>query len=376
MLVKDKLQVRVVMTPSATRLISPATFRSLTGYPVGVELFEDSHPGEGIKHIDLATFPDMIVVAPATANTLAKLAAGLADNLLTAVLLAAGAPVVLVPSMNPAMYENPALQHNLKLLRSRGFQVMEPAEGELACGAEGKGRMPEPGEIYTYLRELELKRSSYRGVKALVTAGPTREALDPVRFISNRSSGKMGYTLARALQERGAEVCLVSGPTGLPAPEGVELVKVETAAEMLRQVLKRYAAVDLVIKAAAVSDYSPAVVEDHKVKKRDRLLLELKPTPDILRTLGENKEGQVLVGFAAETGDLLEKAGQKLKSKNLDLIVANDVTGEGAGFEVDTNLVKIIHRDGRVVELPLMSKLEVSHRLLEEILPLLHQSRK
>jgi len=371
-MVRENWQVQVVMTPAATSFISPLTFQSITNRPVGVELFDTSAVSRA-KHVDLASFPEVAVVAPATANTLSKLATGMADNLLTSVLLATEAEVVLAPSMNEGMYHNPAVQDNLQLLRSRGFFILEPAEGELACGVEGRGRMPEPAQVYNAARDILEKNKDYTGVRVLVTAGPTRESLDPVRFISNRSTGKMGYKLASAFRERGADVVLVSGPTNLTPPEGVETVLVESTGEMLQEVQKRFSRVQVVAKAAAVSDYAPQKSENKKIKKKDSLSIELRSNPDILKNLGEQKAGQVLVGFAAETNDLLQNAEGKLRAKNLDLIVANDLSEEGAGFAGDTNRVKIIRRDGSIVEVPLMDKLEVSHRILDEILPLLQE---
>ncbi len=367
---RQNFDVQVVMTPAAVNFIAPLTFRSLTGKPVGVDLFDNDTESKA-RHIDLATFPEVAVIAPATANTLAKLASGLADNLLTSVLLATRAEVVLVPSMNDGMYENPAVQQNLQKLRSRGFKIMEPGEGELACGTAGKGRMPEPSRIFNYIQEILLKKRDFSGRKVLVTAGPTREKLDPVRFISNQSSGKMGYALAEAFRDRGAEVTLVSGPVSLPDPERVEVIRVESAEEMLQAVRERFSRTHVVVKAAAVSDYTPTEIEEHKVKKKDNLTLTLCSTPDILKELGESKSSQVLVGFAAETRELVQNARQKLQAKNLDLIVANDLTEEGAGFAGDTNRVKVIHRNGSMVEMPLMSKKEVSHCILDEIIQLL-----
>lgn len=365
LLIKAGFDTGVIMTPAATNLIAPLTFKSLSGHPVYVDLFEQGT--EKIRHIELAKWPSIIIVAPATANTLGKMASGIADNLLTTVVLAASVPVLLVPSMNVDMYNNPMMQDNLKRLRDYGFSVMEPEEGLLACGVEGRGRMPEPEKIVRFAINILKKGKDFAGKKVLVTAGPTREPLDPVRYLGNYSTGKMGFALARALKERGAEVCLVRGDTDIPPPDGIEVIKVNTAMEMMEEVDKRFPRTDIIIKAAAVADYRPAKVLNRKIKKGEKITLELVPNPDILSMLGTKKEEQMLVGFAAETENLMENARQKLKAKNLDLIVANDLTIEGAGFATDTNKVTIITRHGKVYELPLMSKYEVAHRLLDII---------
>lgn len=375
--VKEGFQVQVIMTPSATRLISPLTFQSLTGAPVGVELFSGDYEGR-VRHIDLAGFPDLAVIAPATANTIARIALGIADNLLATVIMATTAPVLVAPSMNDGMYQNPAFQENLERLRSRGFYILDAPEGDLACGTSGKGRMAEPGEIFRAAVSVLERKQDFAGLRTLVTAGPTREPIDPVRFISNRSTGKMGYAVAGALRERGAEVCLVTGPTVLSPPVGVELVPVETTAEMYNEVVSRFEGVHLVIKTAAVSDYRPREQASQKIKKGrgEGITLALAENPDILKELGNLKNKQILVGFAMETRELVENAREKLVSKNLDFIVANDLTVEGAGFAVDTNVVKIIKRDGSVLELPLMTKISLAHRLLDEILSLRNHGKE
>lgn len=371
LMVKDGQEVRVVMTPAATQLISPVTMQTLTGNPVAVKMFDPEYSQGKVKHVDLATFPDLVVVAPATANTLSKLSTGLADNLLSTLLLATPAEIVMVPSMNNVMYGHPAVRHNFEILRARGVHLMEAGEGELACSTEGKGRMPEPADINSYIKNILNRKNDYSGIDVLVTAGPTREPLDPVRYIGNRSSGKMGYAVARAFKERGARVCLVSGPTEITPPPGVETIKVETAREMFHQVKERFSEVKIVVKAAAVADFAPVSVESHKIKKHNQLTLALEKNIDILKWLGENKKKQILVGFAAETRDLLENAAHKLHAKNLDLIVANDLTEEGSGFAGETNKVKIIFPGKKIRELPLLSKKEVSHCLLDEISPLI-----
>lgn len=368
--VRDRKEVQVVMTPGAAHFITPLTFQTLTGRPALVDQFWISG-GEKVRHIELAEAAEVIVVAPATANTLGKMAAGIADNLLTTVYLAARCPVILVPSMNERMYLHPAVQENLARLREHGCRIMEPASGELACGISGKGRMPEPRQIADFVRAV-LTEKDFRGVRALVTAGPTREPLDPVRFISNRSTGLMGYAVACALVERGAGVILVSGPTVLPCPAGAELVPVETARQMYAAVMERFAECDLVIKAAAVADYRPAAAAEQKLKKEaSRTMLELQPNPDILEELGRRKDKRVLVGFAMETERAGEHARKKLQRKSLDLIVLNDLTVPGAGFASLTNQVCIINREGQAEALPMMSKELLAHRILDRVRPLL-----
>lgn len=369
LLVRDKKEVQVVMTPGAARFITPLTFQTLTGRPALLDQYWVSS-GERVRHIDLASSARVFVIAPATANTIGKLAAGIADNLLTTIYLAARCPVVLVPSMNEQMYLHPAVQENLARLREHGCFVMEPDCGELACGICGQGRMPETGLIADYVRSV-LREKDFRGLRAVVTAGPTREPLDPVRFISNRSTGRMGYAVACALAERGAAVSLISGPSVLPCPAGVEFVPVETARQMHAEVIERFATTDLVVKAAAVSDYCPAEVAEQKIKKKGERAVALKLNPDILEELGRSKGKQILVGFAMETEKAKEHAREKLHRKNLDLIVLNDLTISGAGFGSLTNQVCIINRDGEVEDLPMMSKELLAHHILDRIRPLL-----
>jgi len=368
--VKAGASVHVIMTKSACEFVAPLTFQTLSGHPVHTELFDLLQEME-IGHIALADRADLVVVAPATANIIGKVAAGLADDLLTTTLMATKSPVLFVPAMNVNMYENPLYRQNEARLKAAGYHLLEPASGFLACGWEGKGKLPEPSVIFEETLRL-LAPQDLAGETLLVTAGPTREEVDPVRFISNHSSGKMGYAVARAARQRGARVILVSGPVALTSPPGVELVPVESARQMREAVLARLPEATVVIKAAAVADYRPATPAEAKLKKDklERLNLELEKNPDILREVGACKGTRLLVGFAAETDDLLANAERKLKEKNLDLIVANDVTEEGAGFNVDTNIVRFLYRDGTVEELPRLSKHEVAHRLLDRVVAL------
>ena len=320
-------------------------------------------------HISLAQEADLVLVAPATANILAKMAAGIADDLLSTTLLATRAPVLVAPAMNTRMYEHPATRHNLSVLRERGVKVVGPGSGSLACGEEGEGRMAEPEELLEAVRQELEGRGRLRGVRVVVTAGGTREPLDAVRFLGNRSSGKMGFALAEAALLEGAEVVLVSGPTWLEPPAGAAYFAVETAREMRDCVLREAACADVVIKAAAVADFAPAQAVPGKVKKEEAgLTLELERTPDILAELGAAKRpGQVLVGFSAETGQVLENAAGKLRRKNLDLVVANDVSRPDAGFDVDTNQAVLVEADGTAEELPLMTKAELARLVVERV---------
>ncbi len=376
--VRGGADVHVVMTPAAAEFVTPLTFQVLTGHPVYVNMYAD-RSGEKIKHIDLLEGTDLLVIAPATANTLAKMASGLADNLLTTLYLAARCPVVIVPSMNVDMFEHRTVKDNIKKLSEHGCHLMDPESGELACGAYGRGRMPDPLDIYAFAKAV-LRPKDFAGLKTLVSAGPTREPLDPVRFLSNPSTGLMGYALARALQERGAEVTLVSGRTHLQAPPGVKIIDVTTTEEMYDAVIDHYKECRLVIKAAAVSDYRPLKVSEQKVKKNSSLSsIELARNRDILLELGKEKGDRILVGFAAETEDIFDNAQQKLVRKNLDLVVANNLKEPGAGFAVPTNRVSIIDREGEIEELPLMEKEELAHHILDRIAGLLkdqlHQPR-
>lgn len=368
--VKSGAEVQVVMTPAATEFIAPLTFQSLTERPVYTEMYAE-RSGERIRHIGLLEGADVVVIAPATANTIAKMASGMADNLLTTLYLAAECPVVIVPAMNINMYEHPTLRENLLKLQGHGCHIMDPEAGELACGVYGKGRMPEPVDILAYTKAV-LKPKEFKGIKALVSAGPTREPLDPVRFISNPSTGLMGYALARALTERGAEVTLISGPTHLAAPAGVNRLEVTTGDEMYEAMFEHYRDCRLVVKAAAVSDFKPLRVEKQKVKKNEAAAsLELARNRDILLELGKDKGSRIFVGFAAETDDAVENAHDKLLRKNLDLIIVNDLKEAGAGFAFTTNRVSILDRGGSVEELPLMEKEELAHLILDRIASLL-----
>jgi phosphopantothenoylcysteine decarboxylase / phosphopantothenate---cysteine ligase len=372
LLVKDGFVVQVIMTRGAMEFVTPLTFQTLSGRPVASETFDLTQESE-IGHIRLADTADLFVIAPATANVIGKVAAGIADDLLTTVLMATQAPVLIAPAMNIHMYENPILQENVRKLRGWGYYFMEPAEGYLACGYEGKGRLPEPEKILEEIHRL-LKKKDLVGEKLLITAGPNREPLDPVRYLSNRSSGKMGYALARAAIRRGAEVALISGPTMLEPPARARLIPVTTAAEMRHAVLDEFPWSTAVIMAAAVTDYRPADFASKKIKRgRGPIELRLEPNPDILKEIGAKKNGRLLVGFAAETDELVANAKKKLKDKNLDIIVANDITGAGAGFDVDTNVATILDRGGGVRALPLMSKDELAEQIFDYMLTLKNQ---
>lgn len=369
LLVKADRRVQVIMTRGAMEFVTPLTFQTLSGNPVATETFNLTQESE-IGHINLADSADLFVIAPATANVIGKIANGIADDLLTTVVMATLAPVLVAPAMNIHMYDNPIVQENLRKLRRVGYHVMEPAEGFLACGYEGKGRLPDPELISEEIERL-LQPKDLRGEKILVTAGPNREPIDPVRYISNRSSGKMGYALARAAARRGAEVMLVSGPTALDAPSGVRTINVNTAAEMRAAVLAEFERCTAVVMAAAVSDYHPVAPAGSKLKRgREALELRLEPNPDILKELGEKKNGKVLIGFAAETDDLAVNAQRKLTEKHLDMIVANDVSAPGSGFDGDTNIATVIDRSGAVRALPLMSKDELADRIYDHYLAL------
>ena len=369
LLVKDSLAVQVIMTRAAMEFVTPLTFQTLSGKPVVTETFNLTQESE-IGHINLADSADLFVIAPATANVIGKIAAGIADDLLTTVLMATQAPVLIAPAMNIHMYENPILQENIRKLRRIGYHFMEPAEGYLACGYEGKGRLPEPEKILEEIRSL-LRKKDLLGERFLITAGPSREPLDPVRYISNRSSGKMGYALARAAVRRGAGVVLVSGPSAIEPPSAVRLIPVNTAAEMRRAVLEQFPECTAVIMAAAVADYRPVDASSKKLKRgKAPLDIRLEPNPDILRELGRRKNGKLLVGFAAETEELIVNATRKLHEKNLDLIVANDVTQAGGGFDGDTNIATIVDRSGASDSLSLMTKDELADRIYDHLLAL------
>jgi phosphopantothenoylcysteine decarboxylase/phosphopantothenate--cysteine ligase len=369
LMVKDGFAVRVIMTHGAREFVTPLTFQTLSGNPVATDTFDLTQESE-IGHIALADSADIFVIAPATANVIGKIAAGIADDLLTTVLMATKAPVLIAPAMNIHMYENPILQENIRKLRRVGYHFIEPAEGSLACGYEGKGRLPEPETILDEVRRV-LGKKDLADERFLVTAGPNREPIDPVRYLSNRSSGKMGYALARAGLRRGAAVTLVSGPTSLEPPAGARLISVTTAAEMRRAVLDEFPNCTAVIMAAAVSDFRPSQSSSSKLKRgKGPWELRLEPNPDILKEIGAKKDGKLLVGFAAETDDLTANAKKKLREKNLDMIVANDVTQEGSGFDGDTNIATIVDRSGASRALPLMTKDELADQILDHLLAL------
>ncbi len=371
-LVKQHADVHVVMTENATKLISPVVFDSLTGNKTSIDTFDRNYEHK-VEHIALATLADLVIVAPATANVIAKFANGLADDMLTTTVLACRCPKICAPAMNTGMYDNPVTQDNIDKLRHYGWEIVEPADGYLACGTSGKGRMPEADQLLEVCLHALRHEHDMEGMKVLVTAGPTREALDPVRFLTNHSTGKMGYEVAKAAAARGAKVTLVSGPVELTPPPYMDVVNVMSARDMFEEVTSRAGEQDIIIKAAAVADFRPADVASDKIKKSgndDDLTLQLERTDDILAYLGvHKKDGQILCGFSMETKDLLENSRKKLEKKNLDIIAANSLTTEGAGFGVNTNVLTLITKDGQE-ELPLMSKAEAADRLLDEILKL------
>lgn len=361
-------EVHVIMTESATKFITPLTLQTLSKNRVHIDTFEELDPGV-VTHIDLADRADLILLAPATANMIAKLAHGIADDMLSTTLLAATCPIVVAPAMNVHMYEHPAVVHNMELLAQRGVSFIDPGTGQLACGYVAKGRLAEPEEIVLALQQWFNRPTPLSGKKVLVTAGGTVERLDPVRYFTNDSSGKMGFALAEAARDMGADVTVVAGRTSVEPPSGVKLIKIESADDMLQAVLGQFAESDIVIKSAAVADYRPKQTYNQKLKKgsEEQLVLELEKTPDILATLGQRKQHQLLVGFAAETEQVEAYALDKLKRKNCDYLVANDVSQEGAGFNYDTNIISIYSKSGLVEKLPLMSKRAAAQRLLQII---------
>lgn len=368
---KAGAEVHVIMTANACEFVRPLSFQTLSGNPVSTDTFDNIQYWE-VEHIALAKKADLFVVAPATANVIAKLACGIADDMLTTTALATAAPLLLAPAMNTQMYLAPATQQNLQTLLARGARAVGPEGGLLACGDVGAGRMSEPAEILAAIEGILAPKGDFQGLRAVVTAGPTREALDPVRFLTNKSSGKMGYAIAEALRDRGAGVVLISGPVSLAKPEGVRLVSVESTGDLLRAVLSEAPGCDLLIQAAAPADFTAETPSDKKIKKQGgkELTLRLRQTEDVARAAGEQKKPhQIFVGFAAETGGSAEEADAKRRRKNLDLICYNDVTRPGAGFDIDTNILTLIS-EGRVEELPLMSKREAADRLLDEVLHL------
>jgi phosphopantothenoylcysteine decarboxylase/phosphopantothenate--cysteine ligase len=359
-------EVSVVMTKSATKFVTPLTFSVLSGRAVCTELWPDDHT---LAHLALTDRADAVVIAPATANCLAKSAVGMADDLLSTVLLGAQCPVLMVPAMDGGMWEHPAVQTNVQTLRSRGVLVLSPDTGPLASGQVGVGRFPDEGAILAALTSSFSIQTTWSDRCVLISAGPTQEPIDPVRFLSNRSSGKMGYALAEAARDRGAKVVLVTGPTALPFPSGLDVIQVETAEEMHHAVLARLSWATVVIMAAAVADFRPAVSEQRKIKKAGKasMMVELVPTPDILEAVAQQRSTQVVVGFAAETDGLLEQAQDKLRRKQLDLILANAVGVPGTGFGADDNAGILVAADGSITELPVMSKREMAERILDGV---------
>ncbi len=359
--------VHVIMTRSAQEFVSPLTFQVLSGNHVHTDLFEPAPDGK-VQHIELAVHSDLMVVVPATANIIGKVINGIADDILSTVIMATTCPVLFCPAMNVNMYENSVVQRNIASLRDLGYYFVEPGVGRLACGAEGRGRLAELEAIMDKISLLLKRKGDMQGISVMVTAGPTIEPIDPVRYLTNRSSGKMGYAVADAAARRGARVILISGPTALQPPYGVEVINVETAMQMYNAVLKYFPGVDVVVKAAAVADYRPKEMAKRKIKKSgDALTVELERNPDILAELGRTKTTQILVGFAAETEDMENNARQKVESKNLDLLVANDVTLPGAGFGTDTNISKLVYPNGTIISLPKINKTALAHRILDEV---------
>ena len=370
---KENIQVNVIMTKHATEFVSALTFQSISQNPVAVEMFEPVTNWD-IEHISLAKKADIFLIAPATANVIGKIANGIADDMLSTTVMATKAPVVIAPAMNTNMYENPVTQANIQKLKDLGYIFIEPGYGRLACGDLGLGKLAEPDLIVENIKFLLNKTDELKGKNVLVTAGPTQEAIDPVRYITNKSTGKMGYALAYQAALMGAKVTLVTGPTNIEIPFGIsEVIKIKSAGQMYEAVTSRFDEMDIVIKSAAVADYKPKNISDSKIKKSDSdLVLELDRNKDILFELGKLKTKQVLVGFAAETDDLIANAQKKLAKKNLDFIVANDLKQEGAGFAGDTNIVKLLFADGNIVELPIMTKNQLSKEIYDKIIYIMH----
>lgn len=371
LLQKRGIDVFVVMTQNACCFVAPLTFETLSGHPVAVDTFDRPQTWE-VEHIALAKRADLFLIAPATANIMGKMACGIADDMLSTTVMATRAPVLVAPAMNTGMWENAAVQQNVKTLRARGVEIVAPVSGHLACGDSGAGKLEDVEVIAERACEMLFAKKDMEGLRVMVTAGPSREALDPVRYISNRSSGKMGYAIAQAAQKRGAEVTLLSGPVAIEAPLGVKLVPFTTTQELLDRASELAREQDLLIQAAAPADYRAKEIAPQKIKKQggEPMTFTLVENPDVAATLGKAKRsGQVFVGFAAETNDVLAHAKDKLTRKNLDMIVANDVTRPGAGFDVDTNIVTLITKDGQEA-LPMMSKAEVAERILDRALAL------
>ena len=366
------VNVNVIMTKSATEFVTPLSFQSLSQNYVVCDMFEDPKTWD-VEHISLAKRADVFLIAPATANVIGKIANGIADDMLTTTVMATKAKVLIAPAMNTNMYENPILQRNINTLKELGYNFVEPESGRLACGDTGKGKLASPETIVDEVVKLLSKGQDLKGKSIIVTAGPTVESIDPMRYITNRSTGKMGYSIAKEAIERGADVTLITGPTNLTPPQNLKkLVKIESAKDMYEAVLANLDENDVVIKSAAVADYKPKNYYKKKIKKSDDdLVIELDRNKDIAQEIGKIKNNKILVGFAAETNDLIENASLKIKKKNLDFIVANDLTKEGAGFGVDTNIVKIIDKEGNITEYPKMKKEEVANIILDKIKELL-----
>ena len=366
---KKGAEVKVVMTQNATHIASPLTFGEISGHPVALDMFEQVHQWD-VEHIALATWADAYVVVPATANVIGKIYAGIADDMLTTTIMATTAPKYLCPAMNTEMYNNPITQRNLEGLRSLGYHIMDPAEGWLACGITGIGRLPEPEEIVDWLEAKMCSTNELEGTTILVTAGGTQESIDPVRYIGNRSSGKMGYAIAEQAARMGAKVILVSAPTSLPIPSGVDFISVDSAVSMQEAVEARYNDVNVVIMAAAVSDFRVLHKAEQKIKKMESMTIELVKNPDILQGLGSKKSHQILVGFAAETEHVIKYGQDKVAKKNLDMLVANDVSKSNAGFNVDTNEGYFLYPDKEPKEMPNMKKSDLARHILREVIDL------
>ena len=366
---KKGAEVKVVMTQNATHIASPLTFGEISGHPVALDMFEQVHQWD-VEHIALATWADAYVVVPATANVIGKIYAGIADDMLTTTIMATTAPKYLCPAMNTEMYNNPITQRNLEGLRSLGYHIMDPAEGWLACGITGVGRLPEPEAIVDWLEAKMCSTNELEGTTILVTAGGTQESIDPVRYIGNRSSGKMGYAIAEQAAHMGAKVILVSAPTSLPIPNGVDFISVDSAVSMQEAVEARYNDVNVVIMAAAVSDFRVLHKAEQKIKKMESMTIELVKNPDILQGLGSKKSHQILVGFAAETEHVIKYGQDKVAKKNLDMLVANDVSKSNAGFNVDTNEGYFLYPDKEPKEMPNMKKSDLARHILREVIDL------
>jgi phosphopantothenoylcysteine decarboxylase/phosphopantothenate--cysteine ligase len=369
-------QVIVVMTENAQKFITPLTLETLSGNEVTTEMFPERR-FVGVRHVDLAGWADLILIAPATANIIGKIRSGIADDILTTIVISSKAPVLIAPAMNVNMYENSIFQENLTYLQKLGYRFIGPEVGELASGIVGKGRLAEPETIVNEAVKLLAQRRDFEGESILVTASRTEEPLDPVRYLSNRSSGKMGYAIAQEAYERGAKVTLISGPSNLPPPSGLNFIPVQTTKEMLSTVRSSFRKADALIMTAAVADFSPAVISKEKIKRgEEEIVLKLKPTVDILKEISKKKKNKILVGFSLETEDEIKNANKKLTEKNLDLIVVNNPNVPGAGFEVDTNQVILIDKQGKVEKLPLLSKKEVASKILDKVSLLLRVSSK